>query len=128
MFFFVFFSANFGLTGTGLPNAILSLTGLTSLDLADNSLEGSIYTFIGELTKLESLILDNNAFIGSVPEEIDSLTMLDRLSISGNQLAGVLPVCDNESKPSIIIADCKEVDCGDGCCTCCPDEGETCFG
>lgn len=64
---------------------------VTSIDLEDNNLSGSIPTVLGDLTDLDSLILLNNQLTGSIPPELGDLTDLQWLNLSLNQLTGSIP-------------------------------------
>ncbi|MEP1095807.1 MAG: T9SS type A sorting domain-containing protein [Cyclobacteriaceae bacterium] len=62
------------------------------IDLANNSLAGSLPSEIGDLSKLASLKLRLNQLIGSIPTEIGELADLTFLDLAGNQLVGTIPV------------------------------------
>ncbi len=64
---------------------------VTSLELYDNNLIGSIPTELGNLTNLEWLSLDDNALSGSIPTELGNLTNLTELWLNKNQLSGSIP-------------------------------------
>eukprot|EP00816_Leptocylindrus_hargravesii_P006519 CAMPEP_0196806136 /NCGR_PEP_ID=MMETSP1362-20130617/6000_1 /TAXON_ID=163516 /ORGANISM="Leptocylindrus danicus, Strain CCMP1856" /LENGTH=742 /DNA_ID=CAMNT_0042179461 /DNA_START=90 /DNA_END=2318 /DNA_ORIENTATION=- len=64
---------------------------VTSLDLYENNLDGSIPTEIGYLTNLEYLNLQNNNLIGSIPTEICYLTKLEHLILLSNSLKLSIP-------------------------------------
>ena len=76
------------LTGS-LSTALNSLTGLTSLNLSDNQLTGSIPT-LSSLTGLTSLDLSDNQLTGSIPT-MSGLSSLTTLNLSDNQLSGSIP-------------------------------------
>ncbi len=103
------------LTGS-LPPEIGDLTGLVTLDLAENwLLEGPIPDEIGNLTNLEILDMGSTSLSGTlpsgiaglaslrhldviwcnltgpIPPEIDFLHALEHLNLSGNQLTGMIP-------------------------------------
>ena len=64
---------------------------VTSLDLNDNQLSGTIPTQLGNLANLEELLLTRNQLTGTIPAELASLTGLDILALGGNQLTGTIP-------------------------------------
>jgi Leucine-rich repeat (LRR) protein len=65
---------------------------VTTIDLSQNNLSGTIPTLIANLTALVNLNLYNNSITGSIPHEIGSLSSLQFLSLSGNQLSGSIPI------------------------------------
>ena len=78
------------LTGT-IPPQFSSLANLRSLYLGDNQLSGPIPPEIGALTRLESLGLSNNQLIGPIPVGLANLANLRHLDLSDNQLTGPIP-------------------------------------
>jgi Leucine-rich repeat (LRR) protein len=67
------------------------LTALTTLDLANNKLQGPIPETLYDLTALHNLYLHENAFTGTISTQVGRLTALRRLYLGGNQLTGLLP-------------------------------------
>ena len=53
---------------------------VTTLDLSDNQLSGSIPAQLGNLSSLESLYLSFNQLSGSIPKELGNLSSLESLS------------------------------------------------
>ncbi|NUM80442.1 fibronectin type III domain-containing protein, partial [bacterium] len=74
-----------------LPDAIGHLTGLTSLQLYGNSLSGSLPDTLGNLTNLTSLGLENNQFSGAIPRKLGQLSILIELNLFNNQLTDSVP-------------------------------------
>ena len=80
-----------------IPTQLGNLTNLTALWLSSNQLTGSIPTQLGNLTKLVSLNLRNNRLTGSIPTQLGSLTKLQGstfspgLNLSNNQFTGSIP-------------------------------------
>jgi Leucine rich repeat len=73
-----------------LPDPILA--SLTSIDLGENALRGSIPTsWYQNATSLEYLYLHNNALAGTISTQVAQWTSLRRLYLGGNQLTGSLP-------------------------------------
>ena len=64
---------------------------LTSLDLASNSLIGTLPPVFGSLTSLEQLTFHNNALSGTLPSTVGSLTAVRLLDLGENKLFGTLP-------------------------------------
>ncbi|KAK9055507.1 hypothetical protein SSX86_026590 [Deinandra increscens subsp. villosa] len=64
---------------------------VTSLNLTNKGLEGSLSPFIGNLSFLRYFNLSNNLFYGSIPHEISRLSRLQRLSLSNNSFTGEIP-------------------------------------
>lgn len=80
------------LTGT-IPPEIGYLSGLKELDLSQNQLTGSIHTdwMCDSLFELSMLRLDDNSLSNSIPHCIGNLTQLADLRLSNNQLTSVVP-------------------------------------
>ena len=80
------------LTGT-IPPEIGYLSGLKELDLSQNQLTGSIHTdwMCDSLFELSMLRLDDNSLSSSIPHCIGNLTQLTDLRLSKNQLTSVVP-------------------------------------
>ena len=64
---------------------------VTSLDLSDNQLTGTIPEALGQLDSLQSLNLARNALTGAIPEALGQLNNLQVLDLSDNQLTGTIP-------------------------------------
>jgi hypothetical protein len=67
------------------------LTSLTSLDLSENTLKGSIPEEIYTLTSLTGLFLHNNEMTGTISNSIENLFSLHSLMLNHNQLTGTMP-------------------------------------
>ena len=75
-----------GVTTAGTPSRI------TKVEVADESLSGTIPGSLGGLAKLTHLDLSNNSLTGQIPEELDQLSNLTNLKLSGNAgLTGCIP-------------------------------------
>lgn len=133
-----------GLTGT-IPN-LATMTSLASIDLAENSLGGSIMSEIGMLRSLTEFIAHSNQLTGQIPTEIGSLTNLVIFDIRENTMTGGLPseignlvdldqflVANNYFQGSVpeslcyLVDDLRSVDVG--CqldCSCCTDDADLC--
>ena len=80
-----------GLAGS-LPSEIGDLAALESLDLGDNGLTGPIPPELGRLSRLESLYLNGNRLTGTIPTELGELGNLEELRLARNgALAGTIP-------------------------------------
>jgi Leucine-rich repeat (LRR) protein len=67
----------------GVPTAFLKLNGLTSLNLKNNHLEGTIPSGLASaLPALRSLHLEFNIWTGSVPASLASMAALESLDLS----------------------------------------------
>ncbi|XP_058109929.1 probable LRR receptor-like serine/threonine-protein kinase At3g47570 [Magnolia sinica] len=65
---------------------------VTSLNLTDQNLGGSISPYMANLTFLRKIELSNNRFHGTIPEEIGRLFRLRYLFLTNNTLTGEIPV------------------------------------
>lgn len=68
------------------------LDALESLDISNNSFEGSLPSELFSLKNLNELKLDKNNFSGEISDEISNLKQLSSLSMSDNKLDGPLPM------------------------------------
>ncbi|CAN4104948.1 unnamed protein product [Withania somnifera] len=67
------------------------LTSIKILDLASNSLNTSIYTWLFDITNLVELDLAFNALDGLVPDKFGNMLSLASLNLSGNYFQGPIP-------------------------------------
>ncbi|TYH46808.1 hypothetical protein ES332_D11G365300v1 [Gossypium tomentosum] len=75
---------------SSVPKSIFSLHGLMSIDISENSLEGSIPDFFGNISFLQVLDLRSNSLNSSIPNSMYSLYHLQFLSLGDNQLQGTI--------------------------------------
>ena len=80
-----------GLGGGSIPAELGGLTGLTFLNLKQNSLSGSIPSQLGLLTGLTYLGLYGNQLGGTIPTQLGALPLLSHLALNNNQLVGIIP-------------------------------------
>ena len=64
---------------------------VTTINLVNNNLSGTIPIERGEFTALRTLELGINKLTGTIPSELGTLSSLERLSVSNNQLYGQIP-------------------------------------
>ncbi len=64
---------------------------VTSLNLGNNNLNGSIPVDLAKLSRLSGLALDSNGLTGEIPPELGRLTRLSHLYLFGNRLTGSIP-------------------------------------
>lgn len=74
-----------------IPYNIMYLFQLQYLDLDSNYLSNSIPDSLGNLTQLQYLDLSYNNLSGSIPDSLANLTQLQYLNLSGNSLSGEVP-------------------------------------
>ncbi|XP_058080181.1 probable inactive receptor kinase At1g27190 [Magnolia sinica] len=79
------------LTGTIPPRICDWLPYLVVLDLSSNDLSGPIPPDLVNCTFLNTLRLDSNRLSGTIPYQLSRLPRLKRLSVSNNQLSGSIP-------------------------------------
>ncbi|KAJ4962701.1 hypothetical protein NE237_022640 [Protea cynaroides] len=84
-----------GYTGSLSSSACNYLPYLETLNLAENSLSGSMPTSLSNLTRLRRLTLSGNFFSGEIPTLIGSLFALEELYLDHNQLQGPIPASFN---------------------------------
>ncbi|XP_022722218.1 probable inactive leucine-rich repeat receptor kinase XIAO [Durio zibethinus] len=73
----------------------LSYSSLEDIDLSNNSFNGKLPRWIGNVPHLKRLALSNNHFEGSIPMELCNLYKLEFLELSQNNLSGSIPSCFN---------------------------------
>jgi len=75
-----------------LPEDIIQLTNLETLEISNNRYSGSIPSSYAKLTKLKSLSLNNNLLTGYIPYSFSQLQNLTELNLKENQeLKGYIP-------------------------------------
>ena len=65
---------------------------VTSIDLQDNHLRGTIPPELGNLSELEYLALTRNRLAGGIPLELGNLRRLEYLALGNNYLSGGIPL------------------------------------
>ncbi|GKU93297.1 hypothetical protein SLEP1_g6902 [Rubroshorea leprosula] len=74
-----------------IPEELIFLKDLHSLNLSWNHLSGKIPEKIGQMENLESLDFSKNGLSGMIPNSMSSLTKLSHLNLSYNNLSGPIP-------------------------------------
>ncbi|GKV48969.1 hypothetical protein SLEP1_g55743 [Rubroshorea leprosula] len=74
-----------------IPEELIFLKDLHSLNLSWNHLSGKIPEKIGQMDNLESLDFSKNGLSGTIPNSMSSLTKLSHLNLSYNNLSGPIP-------------------------------------
>ena len=63
---------------------------VTTLDLQNEDLDGSIPSQSGDLSELTVLLLNDNSLSGSIPTELGDLSDLTHLGLNSNSLSGII--------------------------------------
>lgn len=83
------------LGGMSLTNSldpvIGNLTGLTTINLGKNLIQGPLPSTLSKLTDLQMLDVGGNTFTATLPPQLSALEVLIYLNVSGNLLHGALP-------------------------------------
>ncbi|KAJ9541204.1 hypothetical protein OSB04_027710 [Centaurea solstitialis] len=79
-----------GLVGSLSPY-IGNLSFLRYTNFSNNQLHGSIPSEIGRLSRLQQLSLFQNSFTGEIPANISSCSKLWHLNLASNMLSGKIP-------------------------------------
>ncbi|CAI5957075.1 unnamed protein product [Closterium sp. NIES-65] len=107
-----------GLTRSFCSNISL-LTSLTKIDLANNSLSGSLPTSLGNLTRLDTLVLGYNNLSGIIPPTLGNLMKLTTLVLDGSRL-----ICPTGAGQSCTVKQTSSTQfcqtCSEFCSTCTP--------
>ncbi|MEY3219773.1 MAG: hypothetical protein RIT27_1130 [Pseudomonadota bacterium] len=74
-----------------LPQELINLTHLNSLELVGNRLSGNLPSFLPQIPNLKELYLDENYFTGSIPPEYGNFKEMLSLWMATNQLSGEIP-------------------------------------
>ncbi|KAL7126909.1 hypothetical protein ABFS83_14G218300 [Erythranthe nasuta] len=74
-----------------IPNELMSLVELRSLNLSGNHFTGLIPQTIGDMKQLESLDLSRNSLSGEMPNSFKVMSALNFLNVSYNHLTGRIP-------------------------------------
>mmetsp|Transcript_6673 Transcript_6673/g.8720 ORF Transcript_6673/g.8720 Transcript_6673/m.8720 type:complete len:121 (-) Transcript_6673:972-1334(-) len=99
-----------------IPSELSYFSGsITKLNLAENSLSGTIPICLGDLSKLVELNLSSNVLSGPIPESFRNLEMIDNLLLYQNKnLTGFSPEMCHAN--TIIKFDCEN--CPSSSCSC----------
>eukprot|EP00980_Cylindrotheca_fusiformis_P007446 scaffold1537_cov108-Cylindrotheca_fusiformis.AAC.5 len=76
---------------TKLSSLTVLSIGPSLLALAQNNLNGTIPTQLGEMTNLQSLRLQQNSLDGTIPTELGLLVNMEYLFFASNELTGLVP-------------------------------------
>ncbi|KAL6503778.1 putative leucine-rich repeat receptor-like protein kinase imk3 [Orobanche gracilis] len=82
--------ANNFLNGS-LPDSLFNLKNLSLLDLSNNRITGRIPGAVGKISSLRGLDLSRNDFSGEIPHSLGELPNLDSFNVSYNNLSGHVP-------------------------------------
>lgn len=87
-----------------IPPILSQLSALTSLDIRECGLTGSILDSFGSMTPLTRLRLDGNVLTGPIPDSLATLPNLGYLALAGNLLTGPIPDFPNSAFAVIDLA------------------------
>ncbi|KAF5931558.1 hypothetical protein HYC85_027729 [Camellia sinensis] len=76
-----------------IPEALINLSKLVTLDVSDNNLSGSIPLSIRLLANLSILILRGKQLGGSIPTQLCQLNKISLMDLSKNSFTGSIPSC-----------------------------------
>ncbi|CAI5952545.1 unnamed protein product [Closterium sp. NIES-64] len=91
--------------GSYIPPTIAALTGLTSLNLAQNWFQDSLPNSISRLAGLQELYLNDNLLTGPLPLGMAALAQLKTLDVSDNNLWGTVDVLGKLRISSLDLSD-----------------------
>lgn len=91
------------LTGTLLPSQTSQFLRLTSLEAADNSLQGELPFILGNYPELKVIDLSRNQLSGFIPGNLLVSEKLTDLKLSNNNLSGSLPLQDASSAGNLSL-------------------------
>ncbi|WOH09959.1 hypothetical protein DCAR_0729420 [Daucus carota subsp. sativus] len=74
-----------------IPLALGNLSALTTLNLSNNLLNGTLPAELSQLRSLEQLILSNNYLTGEIPATLGLYSKLGLLDLSWNKFFGAIP-------------------------------------
>ncbi|KAL1809786.1 hypothetical protein ACET3Z_026776 [Daucus carota] len=74
-----------------IPLALGNLSALTTLNLSNNLLNGTLPSELSQLRSLEQLILSNNYLTGEIPSTLGLYSKLGLLDLSWNKFFGAIP-------------------------------------
>ena len=74
-----------------IPVELFALSNLITLDLSSNWLGGTLPTEFATMKNLLNLILNNNQIQGSVPTIYGNFASLRQLNLGNNQIVGIIP-------------------------------------
>nr|GEY99989.1 protein kinase-like domain-containing protein [Tanacetum cinerariifolium] len=89
--------SNNHLMGTIPSNLADVLPYLVTLDLSYNNLSGPIPASIGNCSSINILRLNNNLLTGHIPQELGGLNRLKTFNVSENNLSGQIPNLHNDT-------------------------------
>ncbi|KAK1271848.1 hypothetical protein QJS04_geneDACA013075 [Acorus gramineus] len=91
-----------GLTGPRLPSIINGTSSLTTLDISDNPIYGSLSSNISKVfPNLIVLNMSTTALGGGIPSSLNELRFLEALDLSNNNLTGDIPPILNTNNATL---------------------------
>ncbi|XP_002521092.4 receptor-like protein EIX2 [Ricinus communis] len=87
----------------GLPDCWAQFKQLVILNFENNDLSGSIPSSMGFLYNIQTLHLRNNSFTGEMPSSLRNCSQLELLDLGGNKLTGKVSAWIGESLTKLIV-------------------------
>lgn len=110
--------------GGWIPTYLLSIPTLTTVDFSGNQIGGTatnLFLFGGAATGLSTVLLQDNLLEGDFPYEVEGYPNLSEFRLEGNNVTGEVSTstCSLQGTTFLatLSADCEEVTCD--CCTEC---------
>jgi Leucine-rich repeat (LRR) protein len=109
-----------------LPTFLGSLSTLASFSVTQNLLSGTFPTQLAKLTDMKQMWYYSNKFSGSFPNELSTLTIMHTLHLESNDVSGNVGSLCSSLGPPFGQLTTLGVDCGSGGKVTCPSSCTIC--